>query len=85
MNKCPCYNCIVFPMCCQKLNINCALLYNFICNTENNMFISFKPGAGTAVYEIYNKYLVATDYSNYTLSLSKYDPRSKIGNNVLYD
>jgi hypothetical protein len=49
------------------------------------MFISFKPGAGTAVYEIYNKYLVATDYSNYTLSLSKYDPRSKIGNNVLYD
>lgn len=85
MNKCPCYNCICFPMCGQRVNLNCVLLYNFVCNTESNMFISFKPGAGTAVYEIYNKYILATDYSNYAVSLSSYDTRGVLGKSVLYD
>lgn len=72
-------------MCCQKVNIYCALLYNFVCNTENDMFISFKPGAGSAVYKIYSKYISATDYSNHAVSLSQYHIRNTVGRSVLYD
>lgn len=49
------------------------------------MFISFKPGAGSAVHQIYNKYILATDYSNYAVALSQYHTSNTVGRSVLYD
>jgi hypothetical protein len=81
MNKCPCEECLVFAICNQKTEIDCEILYRFICNTGNGKFEGFKQGVGIPVFNLFNKYIMGTYYISYSIHLTEYGER----NSILYD
>lgn len=78
--KCPCEECICLAICKQKSEIKCKILYDFVCNSDTK-FKGFNSGVGLSVYDVFNKYILSTYYSDRSVCLTKWGER----NGILYD
>lgn len=69
----PCKKCICLAMCCNREEIYCTLLYDYLCYSDPYHRFSHYKGAHTAqaVYDLYNKYIVDTFYSKALVALGE--------------
>ena len=80
-DKCPCEECISFAICYQRRNIECELLYRFLCEideTKYTRFVGYIHGRGISVFKIYKRWVINTNIKTYEVKLTLDSSREEV-------